>query len=173
MGLALLSSVGLPGCGGERPAETDRVVPEIRFDEVRFRAYRGAVLSATGEAVSAIYRRDTGDLAAGTVRVVLPEGGGRPEVRISAPIGQGNARSRDFLAKGGVRLERSTDVAETEEARYEGEDGLVHGDRPVAVRGRGYALEGPTFVLDPRSGLMDIQGGARLDAGQGQGPSSA
>ena len=41
----------------------------------------------------------------------------------------------------------------------------MRGDEPVVVEGEGYRLEGPRFTLDPESGEIAIQGGARLDAG--------
>jgi LPS export ABC transporter protein LptC len=167
MGLALLSSAGLTGCRDESPRESDRVVPEIQLEAVQFRAYREAALAASGEAARVTYRRDNGDLAAAEVRITLPGAPGRAAALVSAPRARGNARSRDLLASGGVRLTRGADLAETEEARYEGADGLVHGDRPISIRGPGYALDGPGFVLDPRAERMDILGGARLVAERG------
>jgi len=138
------------------------VTPEIRFEELRFRAFRGGRLAASGDAARMGYRRDTGDFSLETMSVAFPATDGSAETRLTAPRGSGNAPSRDLLASGGVRLVRGTDVATTEEARYLGSDGLVHGDRPIAVQGAGYVLAGPRFVVDPRARALHVEGGARL-----------
>jgi LPS export ABC transporter protein LptC len=145
--------------------ETEKVTPEIRFEELRFRAYRGGRLSATGDAAQAGYRRDTGDFTLEQMSVVFPASDGGAEARLTAPRGRGNTRARDLLASGGVRLVRGTDAATTEEARYQGSDGLVHGDQPISVQGNGYVLAGPRFVVDPGTRALRVEGGARLLVG--------
>ncbi len=163
MGLLLLSSGATVGCLDSRPAEVERAAPEIRLAEVAFRVYREGRLAAAGEAASVTYRRDTGDLAAETVAISFPEAGDGPAPRLLAPRARGNARTRDLLAEGGLRLERGPDVATTEEARYDPDDRLVHGSWPVAIRGPGWTLEGPGFLLDPATGRLQIPGGVRLE----------
>ena len=145
--------------------ETEKVTPEMRFEELRFRAYRDGRLSATGEAAQAGYRRDNGDFTLETMSLVFPASDGGAEARLTAPQGSGNARARNLFASGGVRLVRGTDVATTEEALFQGSDGLVHGDQPISVQGTGYLLTGPRFVADPRAQALRIEGGARLLAG--------
>ncbi len=140
--------------------------PEIRFEELRFRVYRGERLAAHGTAARASYRRDTGDYTARTVDVLFAATGDRAEAHLTAPRAAGNARTRDLLAAGGVRAVQGGDVATTEEARYDPADGLVRGDRPIAVRGSGYAANGPAFVFDPRTSELAIQGGTRVEAGR-------
>jgi LPS export ABC transporter protein LptC len=137
----------------------------MRFEELRFRAYRDGRLAATGDAAQAGYRRDSGDFTLESMSVVFPASDGGAEARLTAPQGSGNARARDLLASGGVRLVRGTDVATTAEARFQGSDGLVHGDQPISVQGTGYVLSGPRFVADPREQALRIDGGARLLAG--------
>ncbi len=141
------------------------VVPELKLEAVRFHVYRGERLAAHGWAERVRYRRDTGDLAGDDVVALFPAEFGAAETRLEARRASGNSRARDLLAQGGVRLVQGGEVATTDEARYDPEDGLVHGDRPVVIRGRGYALAGPGFVLDPRASTLTVQGGARLDAG--------
>ncbi len=153
------------GCFPGRPVETEKVTPEMRFEEVRFRAYRDGRLAATGDAALAGYRRDNGDFTLETMSVVFPASDGGAEARLTAPQGSGNARARNLFASGGVRLVRGTDVATTEEALFQGSDGLVHGDQPISVQGTGYLLTGPRFVADPRAQALRIDGGARLLAG--------
>jgi hypothetical protein len=156
---------GSVGCFPGRPLETEKVTPEIRFEELRFRAFRDGRLAATGDAAQAGYRRDNGDFTLETMSVVFTTSDGGAEARLIAPLGSGNARAKDLLASGGVRLVRGTDVATTEEARYQGSDGLVHGDRPISVEGKGYALTGPRFVVAPRVQVLRIEGGASLVTG--------
>lgn len=88
-------------------------------------------------------------------------------VRITAPAGEGSLMSHVFEVSGGVAVARGDDAAHTERARYEpGEgDGLVRGDDPVVVQGRGYRLDGAGFTLDPAQGNIAVRGGARLVAG--------
>lgn len=162
MGLLLLSSGLAAGCrdSGRPP---DGTVPGILLAGVHFRVYREARLTADGEAASVSYRRDTGDLAAELVDVSFPAGEG-PSPRLTAPRVRGNARTRDLLAEGGLRLTRGPEVATTEEARYDPDDRLVHGTWPVSVRGPGWTLEGPGFLLDPATSRLQIAGGVRLVA---------
>jgi lipopolysaccharide export system protein LptC len=155
---------GAIGCFPGRPLETTKVTPEIRLEDLRFRAYRDGRLAAMGEAASADYLRDSGDFSLESMSVTLPPPEGGAETRITAPLGSGNARAGDLLASGGVRLERGTDRAATEEALYRRSDGVVRGDHPISVEGTGYVLAGPRFVLDPRAQALRIEGGARLVA---------
>jgi hypothetical protein len=145
------------------PSGSEAAAPEIRLADVRFRVYREGRLAAAGETASIAYRRDTGDVVAETVAVSFPDAGDSPAPRLLAPRARGNARTRDLLAEGGLRLERGPDVATTEQARYDPDDRLVHGGRPVAVHGPGWVLEGPGFVLDPAAGRLQIRGGVLLD----------
>jgi hypothetical protein len=163
MGLLLLSSGLAAACADSGPPGLDRPAPEIRLGGVTFRVYREERLAAAGEAASVSYRRDTGDIAAETLAVSFPDPAEGPAPRLLAPRARGNARSRDLLAEGGLRMERGPDVATTEEARYDPDDRLVHGGWPVAIRGPGWVLEGPAFVLDPAAGRLQIPGGVRLD----------
>ena len=162
MGLLLLSSGLAAGCQDSGRWVSDRGAPEIRLGGVTFRVYREGRLTAAGKAAAVTYRRDSGDLAAETVDVSFPAGEG-PAPRLTAPRVRGNARTRDLLAEGGLRAERGPDVATTEEARYDPEDRLVHGTWPVAIRGPGWTLDGPGFILDPATSRLQIGGGVRLD----------
>ena len=163
IGLLLLSSGMAAGCMEAGPGGLEGAAPEIRLADVRFRVYREGRLAAAGETASIAYRRDTGDVVAETVAVSFPDASDSPAPRLLAPRARGNARTRDLLAEGGLRLERGPDVATTEQARYDPDDRLVHGGRPVAVHGPGWVLEGPGFVLDPAAGRLQIRGGVRLD----------
>ncbi len=166
--LALAASfVSAPGCLPAKPVEGQGLVPELKLEEVRFRVYRGDDLRAFGDAQTATFRRDSTELTARDVAAVLPRS---PEpVRITAPEASGVASARVFTATGGVTATRGDDVARTERARYTpspGGGGLVTGDRPVVVEGKGYRLEGDGFTLDPALGVITVRGGARLVAGE-------
>ncbi len=156
-----------PGCRSAKPVESQGVVPELKLEGVRFRVYRGDDLRAFGDAATVTFRRDSTELTARDVLATLPRG--VAPVRIAAPEAAGVTSSRVFTATGGVTVTRGDDVARTERARYTpspgGGAGLVTGDRPVVVEGKGYRLEGNGFTLDPSRGDIAVQGGAQLVAG--------
>jgi len=150
------------GCTPERGQDVPEVPPGIAFEALRFRTYRGSRLLASGRAERASLRRDNSDLAAERVEVRLPGEQGQPDVLLEAPAAQGNMAAHNFEVSGGVVATRGGDVARTERAFYDGADGLVHGDLPVAIRGEEYAFDGPRFTLDPSDGRVTVEGGARL-----------
>jgi lipopolysaccharide export system protein LptC len=167
VGLALaVSFVAAPGCRPAKPTEGQGLVPELKLEGVRFRVYRDDVLRAFGDAEVATFRRDSTELTARDIVTILPRS---PEpVRITAPTGAGVASAREFTATGGVTALRGDDVGRTERARYAptpDRGGIVTGDRPVVVEGKGYRLEGTGFTLDPARGEITVGGGARLLAG--------
>lgn len=151
------------GCGGARGPDLQEVPPSIAFEELTFRAFRGAEPAVGGEALRAWLRRDTTAVEAEAVRVRIPGRPGEPDVLLSAPRAQGNLRDHWFEVSGGAVLTQGALRGETERARYDA-DGLVRGDRPVQVRGQGISLAGPGFLLDPRAGSVRIRGGGTLDA---------
>ncbi len=160
---ALLTTAA--ACGGGAPSEAQAVPPELKLEAVRFRVYRADALRAFGTADTASLRRDSSQLRANRVEATLPRDG--TPVLITAPTGEGSLLSRTFDAAGGVVVARGDDAARTERARYEPDDGegLVRGDDPVVVSGRGYRLTGVGFTLDPAEGTIVVRGGARLVAG--------
>jgi hypothetical protein len=139
------------------------VPPELTFEEVVYRVYRGPLLTAEGTAWRASFRRDTSDLAARNVVARFP---GRGEAaQIAAAEVDGNLAGRRFVASGGLHAEQEGEVADTESARYDAADGLVRGDRPVTVRGGGFVATGAGFTLDPHEERVRLEGGARVVAG--------
>jgi len=165
--VCLLSSALATGCqAGD--ADSEHAQPEMRFEKVHFRSYRGPTLTAVGEAGTVVYRRQTGEVSARDAAAAFPQEGGG-EVRFSAPVLEGDVPSRTYEASGGVRLLRGADSARTEAARYADKDGVVRGESPIEVEGPGYRLSGPAFTLDPRLGELDVRGGVRLVA-SGEGP---
>ncbi len=162
-----VSLLAAAGCRPAKPTEGQGLVPELKLEGVRFRVYRDDDLRAFGEAATVSFRRDSTELDAHDVVANLPRD--PSPVRIDAPTVSGRASAREFTATGGVTVSRRDDVARTERARYapspERSGGLVTGDRPVVVEGKGYRLEGPGFTLDPARGEIAMSGGARLLAG--------
>jgi hypothetical protein len=158
------------GCsGGPRPQGSDDVPPELTFETVTYRVYRGAALSVYGTADRATLRRDTSDVTAQRIEARFPGTESRPAARVTAAQGTGNVKARRFVASGGVRGEQAGQVAITEEARYTAEEGVVRGDRPIQVqRSRRFTARGPGFVLDPRDQVLRIEGGASVVAGEGR-----
>jgi lipopolysaccharide export system protein LptC len=157
-----------PGCRASRPGEALEVGPELKLEGVQFRVYRGGDLRALGDAATVSLRRDSSDLWATGISVELPRPG--EPVHIEAAAGEGNLSSREFTASGGITVSRGDDAARTDRARFEPADrgGLVRGDDPVVVEGRGYRLTGTGFVLDPATGVISVRGRARLVAGTGE-----
>jgi lipopolysaccharide export system protein LptC len=153
------------GCRPGKVSEAQPVVPELKLDGVEFRVYRGAALRAFGHAEGTSLRRDSSEVRARNLEATLPQPAA--PVRITAPAGQGSLLSRVFEVSGGVAASRSSDLARTERARYEpGDgDGVVRGEDPVEVEGRGYRLDGTGFTLDPAEGTIVVRGGAKLVAG--------
>jgi lipopolysaccharide export system protein LptC len=166
--LFAIAALAASSCG--RPAQAPGALPpELKLDGVAFRFYRADALNAFGTAETASLRRDSEILKARNVLATLPRGG--EPVRISAPTGEGSLKDRSFEATGGLVVSRGADVARTERARFEpdGSAGLVRGDDPVVVSGRGYRLTGAGFTLDPEEGTIVVRGGARLLTGTGDG----
>lgn len=158
----------LGGCQRERPRGTTDVPPELTFDGLTYRVYRGSLLTAEGDAVHAAFRRDNSDLDADRITARFPSSGDRAESRIAAQHGSGNLRQHHFQASGGVRAEQGAEVAVTEEARYSAADGLIRGDRPVEVRGGSrLVVRGPSFTLDPREQRLTVAR-AHIVAGEGR-----
>jgi hypothetical protein len=152
-------------CAPGKGSEADEVVPEVRFQNLRFEVYRGASLEASGTLAEARMRRDTSALTADRVAVEFPPTAGRQPAQLTAARGTGNASDRWFELGGGVRGQQGDDVVTTESARFDGHDRLVRGDRPVQVRGERYLLLGPGFTLDPAGRKVRMDGGALLRAG--------
>ncbi len=162
-----LAALCFSGCGSALPRDQAPVPPELKLDGVHFRIFRGDTLRAYGDADTASLRRDSSELRATGLEAVLPRS--PTPVHFSAPAGEGSLASQAFQASGGVVVSRGADTARTDRARYEprpgGQDGLVQGDDPVTVTGRGYTLTGRGFTLDPAAGNIVVRGGARLLAG--------
>jgi lipopolysaccharide export system protein LptC len=152
-------------CGGSGAPGAEPVAPELKLEGVRFRVYRGEALRVFGEANQASLRRDSSDVRAQELDATVPSRG--EPLQFSAPAGEGSLLSRAFTVSGGVVATRGSDVARTATAHYSSGDegGVVRGDDPVALEGRGYRLDGEGFTLDPEAGTIVVRGGARLVAG--------
>ena len=158
--LAALATLAA-ACGP--PAQVPGAIPpELRLDGVAFRFYRSDALHAFGTAETASLRRDS--------EVPLEQHAVVGAIGITAPTGVGSLQERTFEATGGLVVARGEDVARTDRARFEpeGSGGLVRGEDPVVVTGRGYRLTGAGFTLDPGAGTIVVTGGARLVTGVGQ-----
>jgi hypothetical protein len=154
------------GCRPDRPGEARQVIPELTMDGVLFRVDRGGVTTASGEAERITYRRDTTDTVAVNLSMDLVTATG--PVHLTAPDGSGHLGSRQFLATGGIRASRGSDVAITPSATSSpGPDGriAIHGDEPVQVTGPGYRLTGTGFDIDPASGDFIVRGKPNLVTG--------
>ncbi len=165
--MLLVLLVPSTSCGPSRPRDGGSAPPQLTFDGLEFRVYRGSALTAFGTARAATFRRDTSDLSGIGIVTRFPGTATRPAAVVEAQRGTGNLRDRRFLAFGGVRGEQSGEIAITEEARYEASDGLIRGDKPIEVGSRRFAVTGPGFTLDPRDQVLAIDGGGTAVAGRG------
>jgi hypothetical protein len=97
---SLLALLG--GCGASERREVEEVHSGITFEELRFRAYRGPALTASGEADRATFRRDTADVEAQVLRVHLPARPGEPDDLVEARRGRCNLRTGEGHLSGGA-----------------------------------------------------------------------
>jgi hypothetical protein len=154
------------GCRPARPGEARRVVPELTMDGVQFQVDHRGVVTASGDAERLTYRRDTTDVAALGLSMILATATG--PVHVTAPAGSGRIADRRFRATGGLRATRGQDVVTTASATSRpGADGRVRidGDEPVQVEGPGYRLTGTGFDVDPATGELAIRGQPHLVTG--------
>ena len=163
----VLGAVLSTGCWSSHAGEGSALAPEVTLERVRFQIDRGGVSRATGQAGRVTFRRDTTEVAANDLDLVLS--GAEGPVRLQAPEAYGVTSSRQYRAVGGVTAQRGTDVAVTRTASYDAQArqplGLVRGDDPVRVTGQGYQLDGQHFTLDPATGEIILGGGAKLLTG--------
>jgi len=153
------------GCSRGKATGLEEVPPQLSFQELRFRVYRGTELTAQGAAMQASFRRDTGDVEAERVAVRFPASGDRDEAWITARLGKGNLPDRRFTGEDGVRAEQAGEVVTTSEAHYLASDGLVRGEKPVEARSGKFTVRGPGFTLDPLTEKLTILGGAKAVTG--------
>ena len=166
LGILAALIAGAAACAPPRTAEERRAAPELRLEGVRFRLFRGDAQSASGTASVVTYLRDTTAMKVTDLAMHLRDRG--EEVVVTAPAGEGVVSARTFAASGGLLGIRGADNAATESARFDptaGSRGLVIGDDPVELWGRGYRLRGNGFSLDPTVREIVLRGGTRLVAG--------
>jgi len=163
MAFCLLVSTG--ACQPVKPRGNEEVPPQLTFENLDFRVFKGSRLTAEGNAQRASFRRDTADVAAEQVKVRFPATSTQAEAHLTAARGSGNVKEHHFAAWGGVRAEQAGQIAVTPEARYSASDGLVRGDKPVEVRNSRLTVRGPGFTLEPRDQILHIEGGAQAATG--------
>jgi hypothetical protein len=155
----------LIGCGPIRGQEAEQMTPQLVFEDFRFHVYRGSDLRATGRAREVGYRRDTADVTARDIELYMPQMGTNPAFNLKSGQGEGNARRQEFLAGGGLQLTTvDGQVVETAEARYLEAEGLIRGDHPVFIRGPSFGLRGDRFYIEPKTGIVTVQGNLALVA---------
>jgi hypothetical protein len=161
-----LSLVLLVGCAPGPTVGVDQVPPQLTFEDLSFRVYRGPALTALGRVRQASFRRDTSDATGVGISVRFPRTATRTEALVEAGAASGNLRERRLFASSGVRSVQAGEVATTEEAHYSAADGLVRGEKPIRVEYERFSASGPGFTLDPRDQLLVIVGGAKAVAGE-------
>ncbi|HZZ84166.1 MAG TPA: hypothetical protein VFE30_06485 [Anaeromyxobacteraceae bacterium] len=145
------------------------MTPEVKFEQLSFRVWRGGELEVSGTARNASWARGAAGVSAEHVTALFPPSEGRPEATVVATHMSGSLRAHDFAASGGLVARQAGERIETPSGRYTSRDGTLRGDEPVTVYGKGYQLAGRGFTLDPATRQLTIGGGARLVTGEGGG----
>lgn len=142
------------------------MTPEVKFEELSFRVWRGGQLELSGTARSAAWERGSAGVAAEKVVALFPASEGHPESTVQAAHTTGSLRTHDFVATGGLVASQAGERIVTPSGRYTSANGRLQGDEAVTVFGKGYQLDGRGFVLDPATRHLTIGGGAHLVAGE-------
>ncbi len=136
------------------------VAPELKLERVRFRAWRGDSLRASGEAQVVTIRRDTNRATASNLRAELP-GRGPPAI-LTAPFCEGDVSTQDFTAHGGVVLTHGDERAATARVRYQpgpAGTGIIDGqDRVRGERGGSWQESENGFRYDLQSEELVFNG---------------
>ncbi len=138
------------------------MTPEVKFEDLSFRVWRGADLEVSGTARSAAWLRGSAGVSAQKVVALFPPSEGRPESTVVAEHMTGSLRSHEFFATGGLVASQAGERIVTSSGRYSRRDGLLRGDEDVTVFGHAYRLAGRGFTLDPVTHHLTIGGGAHL-----------
>jgi hypothetical protein len=108
---------------------------------VGFKFYRGNELRAVGRAHTVTFKRDTGAGTADSVSTRVLAAPGRQDVDIDARRAEGNIRSQEATASGGVHVVEAGGMSgATESARLDGRTRSSTGDEPVEIVGDGYRI---------------------------------
>lgn len=165
LALAVASCALLAACRPHRPDPSAPAAPsrpQATLHGVRMRVFRGAELAMLGRAARLSFHRGTRDVAAEEVLLQLHPGAGPMELR--APLLRGNLDTRGADLSGGVRLQSPAGLTgETERAHFDGPSMVARGDRPVSLRGPGYALDAAAFQMDFTRETFDFEGGVTTD----------
>lgn len=144
--------------------------PDLVLRQVAFVRVTEGRITARGTAAELEYRRAGGRMEARkTAAVLIPAPGtsdyGR--LHLQAPAVEGEVPARRGAASGGVRIEADRgDVATAETLIWEGAQGLVRSDQPVAAEGPGYRVGGNGLVARDDGRWIELLGGTqgRLEA---------
>lgn len=166
---AFVLSAGLLLCAC-RPARpvVEEPPPQVTFERVRLRSFRGEQTVAQGTADRLTFQPGTSLLSAERARVVLPPQSGpqpaddrglqaQPTAAAAAPVAveleaaraTGHLASRQAQGSGGVQWRQQGGASgRTQSASIDGQARVVTGDQPVEVSGDGYRLSAGGFRLD-------------------------
>lgn len=153
------------GAGGEGDGGRDS--PDLLLRDVAFARLVGGRVVASGAADELRYHRSGGRFEATQGRArVLPGPGAEAlrslgEVRLTAPVVQGEMQARRATASGGVAATAARgDTARTDRATLDGKSHTLSGDRPIDTAGPGYLLRGHNFLARTDGSRVVLGGGA-------------
>lgn len=140
-----------------QPPTSEPSRPQATLHGVRMRLFRGQELSLVGRAARVSFHRSTRDIVAEEALLQFHPSGNPTELR--APELRGNLDSRGADLSGGVRLRGPSSLTgETERARFDGRSMTATGDRPVKLRGTGYAVTASSFQFNFTQESFDFSG---------------
>lgn len=154
----LLVACAQPTAGEGRP-------PAIALQGMTLRQYPQGREARVARARELTYDRTTGVVAAEGIAVDLPPS---PEFRrggatITAQKAQGDIRGEGAAAQGPIRVRTGAgDVGETVGSTWDGEQELLWGDEPLAVRGPGYALSGGSYRYRADEQVLALEEGVEF-----------
>lgn len=162
MGLAGLV-LGLLAC--VQPSTGEGAPPAIALHGMTLRQYPQDKEVRVARAEVVTYERNTGVVAGRAIVVDLPPGQEfqRGGATISLEQAQGDIEGKGAAAQGPIRVETGAgDVGETVGSMWDGEQEMLWGDQPVAVRGPNYALTGGTYRYHADAQTLALQDGVEF-----------
>jgi lipopolysaccharide export system protein LptC len=139
--IALWCGLLTTGCAAKPPVDPGEAPPAIDLGGVGFRFWQGSTLQAVGQAKTAKFLRDTGDLQAHDFRLKVLRSSEEGDVDLEALTVDGNIHTLQAKAQGGVRVSDATgSTGQTARAHLDGRAHVATGDDPVDVTGPDYRI---------------------------------
>ncbi len=162
---AALGLAGLFLLACAQPSTGDGRPPAIALHGMTLRQYPPEGEARMARAKELTFDRTTGVVAGEGIVVDLPPG---PEFRrggatITAERVQGDVEGKGAAAQGPIHVETGKgDVGETVGSTWDGEEEVLWGDEPIALRGPGYALAGGSYRYQADEQTLSLEEGVEF-----------